>query len=185
MYYIGVTARELCHYFFSPDVRMEWETTVDQATVIEKVSNDTLVFRQVHKTIWPATARDGVFWSHQRKISAGTNDSAPGSRDTWIVCNRSIDHPSFPINQNGCIRLDMTIIMVGDTVVSDDAKDKDVGCITRDEVTCKVTYCSVINPGGWLPAPALRTVYKREFPRFLKNFSTYITNKTASKPIMW
>ena len=43
----GVTARELCHYFFAPEFRMEWETTVEQATVLEKIAPDTLIFLQV------------------------------------------------------------------------------------------------------------------------------------------
>ena len=33
--------------------------------------------------------------------------------------------------------------------------------------TCRITYCSVVNPGGWAPASVLRTVYKREYPRFV------------------
>lgn len=53
----GVTARELCHYFFSPDVRMEWETTLEHASVLEKCSNDTLIFLQLHKRIWPSAQR--------------------------------------------------------------------------------------------------------------------------------
>ncbi len=68
----GVTARELCHHFFSPDVRMEWETTLDRASVIEKVSEDTLLFLQLHKRIWPAAQRDSCFWSHMRKIKPGS-----------------------------------------------------------------------------------------------------------------
>jgi START domain len=44
----GVTARELCHFFFSPEFRMEWETTVEQATVLEKIAPDTLIFLQVN-----------------------------------------------------------------------------------------------------------------------------------------
>ena len=43
----GVTARELCHFFFAPEFRMEWETTVEQATVLEKIAPDTLIFLQV------------------------------------------------------------------------------------------------------------------------------------------
>ena len=33
----------------------------------------------------------------------------------------------------------------------------------------RITYCSVVNPGGWAPASVLRTVYKREYPRFLSS----------------
>jgi hypothetical protein len=50
----GVTARELCHYFFAPEYRMEWETTVEQATVLEKIAPDTLIFLQV-KQFWVMT----------------------------------------------------------------------------------------------------------------------------------
>ena len=79
--FAGVTARELCHYFFSPDVRMEWETTVEQASVIEKISNDTLLFLQLHKRVWPAAQRDACFWSHMRKVES---DGIDDIHDTWV-----------------------------------------------------------------------------------------------------
>ena len=69
----GVTARELCYYFFAPDVRMEWETSVDQVTVLEKVADDTLVFLQLHKRVWPAAQRDALFWSHIRCVQPHYN----------------------------------------------------------------------------------------------------------------
>ena len=43
----GVTARELCTYFFEEEYRMEWETTVEQVSVLEKLAPDTLIFLQV------------------------------------------------------------------------------------------------------------------------------------------
>ena len=57
--------------------------------------------------------------------------------------------------------------------------------LTRQDLTCRITYCSVVNPGGWAPASALRTVYKREYPRFLKRFTAYVIDKCQTKPIMW
>jgi hypothetical protein len=42
-----------------------------------------------------------------------------------------------------------------------------------------------VNPGGWVPANALRTVYKREYPKFLKRFTQYVTDKTAKLPILF
>ena len=77
-----MTARELCHYFFSPDVRMEWETTVEQASVIEKISNDTLLFLQLHKRVWPSAQRDACFWSHMRKVEGNDGDDI---HDTWVT----------------------------------------------------------------------------------------------------
>jgi collagen type IV alpha-3-binding protein len=49
----------------------------------------------------------------------------------------------------------------------------------------RITYCSVVNPGGWAPATVLRAVYKREYPRFLKRFTQYVIEKTKDQPIMW
>merc|ERR1719357_697122 len=84
----GVTARELCYYFFAPDVRMEWEHSVEQATVLERVADDTLVFLQLHKRVWPAAQRDALFWSHMRCIRSDNRSQ------TWIVCNQSTKHPN-------------------------------------------------------------------------------------------
>lgn len=43
----------------------------------------------------------------------------------------------------------------------------------------------VVNPGGWAPATALRAVYKREYPKFLKRFTSYVIDQCKSKPIMY
>merc|ERR1719510_1398669 len=107
----GVTARELCYYFFAPEVRMEWGTTLEQATVLEKVANDTLIFLQLHKRVWPAAQRDALFWSHMRCIKADTNSQ------TWIVCNQSTKHPDAPENQGSCLRVDLTVCFVCDTTI--------------------------------------------------------------------
>lgn len=60
---------------------MEWETTVEQASVIEKISNDTLLFLQLHKRVWPAAQRDACFWSHMRKVES---DGIDDIHDTWV-----------------------------------------------------------------------------------------------------
>jgi hypothetical protein len=43
----------------------------------------------------------------------------------------------------------------------------------------------LVNPGGWAPASVLRTIYKREYPKFLKRFTQYVIDQTAKKPIMF
>lgn len=43
----------------------------------------------------------------------------------------------------------------------------------------------VVNPGGWAPASVLRAVAKREYPKFLKRFTSYVQEKTAGKPILF
>lgn len=175
----GVTGHEMCHYFFSPDVRMEWETTVEQMTVIETIADDTLVFLQVHKRIWPASQRDSLFWSHMRQVP-DCND--PDGHDIWIVCNHSTDNPDFPSNTGKCVRVSLTVCLVCQTFID---PPKDGAQITRDDITCKITYCSVVNPGGWAPASVLRAVYKREYPKFLKRFTAFVIDQCKEKPIMF
>lgn len=69
--------------------------TVEQMTVIETIADDTLVFLQVHKRIWPASQRDSLFWSHMRQVP-DHNDR--DGHDIWIVCNHSTDNPDFPVS---------------------------------------------------------------------------------------
>lgn len=91
----GCTAREMCHYFFEPKYRNDWETTLEDCQILEEISKDTLVFLQTHKRIWPANQRDALFWSHMRKIEDGLE---PGAEDAWIVCNHSTDSPNYPVS---------------------------------------------------------------------------------------
>lgn len=175
----GVTGHEMCHYFFSPDVRMDWETTVEQTTVIETIAEDTLVFLQVHKRIWPASQRDSLFWSHMRQVP-DHNDR--DGHDIWIVCNHSTENPDFPSNNGKYVRVTLTVCLVCQTFID---PPKDGAQIIRDNITCKITYCSVVNPGGWAPASVLRAVYKREYPKFLKRFTAYVIDQCKDKPIMF
>lgn len=83
----------MCHYFWSPAVRMEWETTLDSTQVVEALDDNTLIFYQVHKRVWPAAQRDSVFWSHMRSIS-NNDDEQPD----WIVVNYTTSHPQTPVS---------------------------------------------------------------------------------------
>lgn len=183
----GVTARELCNYFFAPEFRMEWETTVEQVSVLEKLAPDTLIFLQLHKRVWPAAQRDALFWSHMRHISGGggashQDEDGPAPDDVWMVTNQSTKHPDAPENQGGCLRVGLTVCFVCDTYVDPPFTKETAG---RNNLHTKITYCSVVNPGGWAPAAVLRTVFKREYPRFLKRFTQYVIDKSKDKPIMW
>lgn len=106
----GVTGYEMCHRFFSPDTRFEWEQTLESMKVIETINKDTLVFHQIHKRIWPAAQRDAVFWSHIRQIEdprpscLSKDDLSPVTHpelkllNIWIVCNNSTDQPDIPVS---------------------------------------------------------------------------------------
>ncbi|KAH8302606.1 hypothetical protein KR044_008783 [Drosophila immigrans] len=176
----GVTAREMCHYFFMPEFRNDWETTLEDCTILEKISADTLLFLQTHKRIWPASQRDAQFWSHMRKINDGLE---PDTRDMWVVCNNSTDYAKQESKNGKCVRIFLTVILACQTHLPDDYVKGQP--LSRDDLTCKVTYCSVVNPGGWAPASALRAVYKREYPKFLKRFTGYVIDQCKDKPIMF
>jgi len=174
----GVTGREMCHYFYTPDVRFEWETTLEQMKVLETIADDTVVILQIHKRVWPASQRDALFWSHVRRVP---NDADRDAQDVWIVCNHSTEHPEAPQNGGKMVRVGLTVCLVCQTYIE---PPTDGGEITRDNLTCKITYCSVVNPGGWVPTSALRAVYKREYPRFLKRFTHYVINRCRDEPIL-
>uniref|UniRef100_A0A1W7RAQ4 Ceramide transfer protein n=1 Tax=Hadrurus spadix TaxID=141984 RepID=A0A1W7RAQ4_9SCOR len=173
----GVTGHEMCHYFFSPDVRFDWETTLETMKVVEEIEPSTLIFHQVHKRVWPATQRDALFWSHVRRVP---NSEDPDAHDIWIVCNNSTDTPSTPVGK--CVRVKLTVCLVCQTYVDPPTENSE---ITRENLSCKITYCSIINPGGWAPSSVLRAVYKREYPKFLKRFTQYVKDMTENKPIMF
>jgi len=175
-----VTARELCHYFWSPDVRLEWEHTIDAMNVLEEAHKSTLIFHQVHKRVWPTAQRDAVFWSHMKQVEVTPDEASQGVVDCWLVTNKSTDHPAAPLGQGGCLRVELTVCFLCQTIVRKGGSRNN-----RDDLTCRITYCSVVNPGGWAPASVLRAVYKREYPRFLKRFTQYVIDKTKSKEIMW
>lgn len=112
--------------------------TLENMTILEQISPDTILFLQTHKRIWPASQRDALFWSHMRNIETKDNSDA---YDEWLVCNHSIDIDEYPANTGKCVRIYLTVILFCQTYVSKtipkDAK------INRDDLTCKITYCSV------------------------------------------
>ncbi|KAG2466481.1 C43BP protein, partial [Polypterus senegalus] len=181
----GVTGHEVCHYFWNVEVRNDWETTVENFNVVETLADNAVIIYQTHKPInefqfqrvWPASQRDVLYLSAIRKILAN-NENDP---DTWIVCNFSVDHDSAPLT-NRCVRAKINIAMICQTLVSPPEGNKE---ISRDNILCKITYVANVNPGGWAPASVLRAVAKREYPKFLKRFTTYVQEKTSGKPILF
>ncbi|XP_055730045.1 ceramide transfer protein-like isoform X4 [Salvelinus fontinalis] len=173
----GVTGHEVCHYFWDTDVRNDWETTIENFNVVETLSENAVIVYQTHKRVWPASQRDVLYLSAMRKILAN-NENDP---DTWLVCNFSVDHDNaMPTNR--CVRAKINIAMICQTLVSPPEGDRE---ISRDNITCKITYVANVNPGGWAPASVLRAVAKREYPKFLKRFTGYVQEKTSVKPILF
>ncbi|XP_061116940.1 ceramide transfer protein-like isoform X5 [Conger conger] len=173
----GVTGHEVCHYFWNTEVRNDWETTIENFHVVETLSDNAIIVYQTHKRVWPASQRDVLYLSAIRKILAN-NENDP---DTWLVCNFSVDHDgALPTNR--CVRAKINVAMICQTLVSPPEGDKE---ISRDNILCRITYVANVNPGGWAPASVLRAVAKREYPKFLKRFTSYVQEKTADKPILF
>ncbi|CAN7944810.1 unnamed protein product, partial [Ixodes pacificus] len=135
----GVTGREVCHYFFSPEVRFDWETTLENMEVLEVVEPLTVIVHQIHKRVWPATQRDALFWSH---MARAPNVEDPDAHDVWIVCNHSCDTPPVPLGK--CVRVRLTVCLMCQTFVDPPQPNSE---ITRDNLSCKITYCSTSECG--------------------------------------
>uniref|UniRef100_A0A183ACD3 START domain-containing protein n=1 Tax=Echinostoma caproni TaxID=27848 RepID=A0A183ACD3_9TREM len=243
----GVTAREMCSYFWDVRYRMDWEFTIDQApTVLEVCGDDTVVLYQVYKRVWPTTQRDSVFWSHIRQVSTrfppgqskdnstssvdGTrthhrslsvdswsrpeertvhpvgldlvsrlpallgqtgahgSDDVDGVLDSWMVVNMSTDYlaDKVPPSTSPTIRLGLDVILYCQTVLAPVAdKTSTRNLFSRDRLRTRLVYIANINPGGWVPAAGLRTLARREYPRFLKRFSAYVQEQTRDKRPMF
>uniref|UniRef100_A0A3B3TLH7 Ceramide transporter 1 n=3 Tax=Poecilia latipinna TaxID=48699 RepID=A0A3B3TLH7_9TELE len=173
----GVTGHEVCHYFWDTMYRNDWETTIENFNVVERLSDNAAIIYQTHKRVWPASQRDVLYLSAMRKILAN-NENDP---DTWLVCNFSVDHDEAQTSSR-CVRAKINIAMICQTLVSPPEGDKE---ISRDNILCKITYVANVNPGGWAPASVLRAVAKREYPKFLKRFTSYVQEKTSGKPILF
>ncbi|KAK3555964.1 hypothetical protein QTP86_029888, partial [Hemibagrus guttatus] len=128
----GVTGHEVCHYFWDTEVRNDWETTVENFSIVETLSDNAIIIYQTHKRVWPASQRDVLYLSAIRKILA-SNENDP---DTWIVCNFSVDHDNAQPSSR-CVRAKINIAMICQTLVSPPEGNKE---ISRDNILCKITY---------------------------------------------
>jgi collagen type IV alpha-3-binding protein len=111
--------------------------------MIEALSDDTLIFHQVVKKVWPAAQRDSLFWSHIRSVNR--NDPENPFPD-WIVVNYSTEHELAPL-KDPLIRATANIAMTCSTIIADKSKLKDPSTLTRDDLICKINYVSHVNPG--------------------------------------
>ncbi|TKR93954.1 hypothetical protein L596_008313 [Steinernema carpocapsae] len=175
----GVSAREYLHYFFDIRYKMDWDGTLDDVKLIEKLSEDTMVLHQVHKRVWPAAQRESLFWSHMRRVDPHKD---PDALDAFIVCNHDTERPEVNLTNKACVRVGLTIAMICQTVV-EKGRLQSSEPLTRNDISCRIIYVAQVNPGGWVPSSALRVVYKREYPRFLKRFTQYVNEKTKGNAL--
>uniref|UniRef100_A0A158R4K8 Collagen type IV alpha-3-binding protein n=1 Tax=Syphacia muris TaxID=451379 RepID=A0A158R4K8_9BILA len=173
----GVTAREYIHFFYEPKYKGEWDETIDRMNVVEILSPDTCVIHQIHKKVWPAARRESLFWSHVRKIDSGKDSDA---HDLFMVCNHDTQRSDVPLENPSNVRVGVTVAMVCQTIIT---KPGELANMTRNDVKCRIIYVAQVNPGGWVPAGALRVIYKREYPKFLRGFTKYVVERVHDKPL--
>lgn len=70
--------------------------TLETMNVVDKIAEDTIVFHQIHKRIWPAAQRDATFWSHLTNVPDEENKSED-SPHIWATVNNSVELPSHPV----------------------------------------------------------------------------------------
>ena len=163
---------------------MEWEATLESCKLVEKLASDSLIFHQVIKRVWPSAQRDTCFWSHIRSFEHAGSSSSSGGLKSWIVVNYSTDHANAVL-KDGVVRAQANVAMICSTEIINRKKLNNLNACTRDDIACKITYVSQVNPGGWVPAKALRAVYKNAYPKFVKGFGEYVIQKTKNKDILF
>ena len=120
------------HLFYFLNVLCRWEHTIDSMSVLEEISPTSLIFQQVHKRVWPTAQRDAVFWSHMRSVDVSPSEAEQGIVDSWIVCNKSCEHPAAPLGQGGCLRVDLTVCFLCQTVIRKGGSKNN-----REDLSCR------------------------------------------------
>lgn len=110
--------------------------------------------------------------------------------DRWMVVNKSTDHMAHKITNpnSNIIRVDAQIALYCQTELVPstlNSVDKDLSNLKRNQIQTRLVYLSNVNPGGWVPASALRALARREYPRFLKRFGQYVSNETKDKSLLF
>jgi len=180
-----ISGREILTRFWDTDVRLEWELTIETCKVCEVLSSKDLVVYQTHKRVWPAAQRDVCYVSGIREIKLEKIKHREPEmeqwgtlKNCWLVINYSVEHEKGK-SPPGLVRADCDVAFICRTYVRHDVGDT----ISRDDIKTSIVYTATINPGGWVPKKALRTVYRREYPRFLRTFTQYVAKKEQHTPL--
>uniref|UniRef100_A0A914C8W9 START domain-containing protein n=1 Tax=Acrobeloides nanus TaxID=290746 RepID=A0A914C8W9_9BILA len=173
----GVTAKEYIDIYFDPDLKTDWDTTVDSSQLVDTLKPNILIIHQIHKWVPPASQRESVIWTHMCDVSKYRD---PNAFDAYMVCNHTIDRDDLPLAHPSNVRLKVKVAMLCQTFIN---RKQSGAKLTRNDVSCKITYVAQIHPGGLVPIVAMMQVYKREFPKFFRNFTKYVCEIVQDKPL--
>lgn len=175
----NISAFEALIHFWDTKYRNAWNFTLETFRILEVLNTSTVVIYEQHKKVFMTAQREGCYCSNIMKYDFTCDDEC--YVDTWIVTNFSVDHKDAMIDGNSSrVRVFLDICMMCQTFKKDPNKP-----LTRSNIFTKVIYISQIDPGGWVPAAALRSVYKKEYPRFLRGFTKYVNNETKNSDKIW
>ena len=163
----GVTAGEMVEIFHSQELKLKWDQSIDSSTWLADKNEHCAVYHQVQKRIWPAAQRDFVYESHKEKLGEG-------EQPDWIVCNVSCEHPDAPSDKY--CRAKVEIVFYCQTILTGDP-------LCRENFKCKIFYSSQIDPGGWVPAAAVKAAATKEYPKFIKNLGTFAQEHVKDQKI--
>eukprot|EP00055_Hartaetosiga_balthica_P008179 m.29491 g.29491 ORF g.29491 m.29491 type:complete len:847 (-) comp6159_c0_seq1:353-2893(-) len=164
----GITAKELCSYYWDGKIRLQWEHTIENLFVLEWLDKATCIQHNIHKRVWPTAQRDSCILSHIRCID----------KRTWAVQNTSVEHADA--SSNKYVRLTGNILMYATTEYPDNIP---ISKLTRAEIGARITFLAYLHPGGWAPVSVVKAVSRREFPKFLKNLEQHSLKHVNSLPI--
>jgi len=185
----GVSAHEYINLFFDPAIKKEWDDTLVNLDTVKMLSEDTAIINQVHRRIWPTSQREALFWSQRLNVSdivAQKHNGTDRLHSAWMVCNHDTATSNFidvPMASKSNVRVHLTIAMVCQTIISAAASEKPLNEITREDIECRIAYVAEVHPGGWVPKIGLRQVYKREYPKFLREFTLYVEKRVSGTPL--
>jgi hypothetical protein len=154
----GITAGELCFFFFDLKTRWKWEAIMENCKVLEDLGSNTLILNQSYVRVWPANQRDCTFLSHFRKWD---------DQRAACVINVSVSDHQADILPPGFVRATCNTGMYCRTVVLEHAARKPADQLTRNDVAAEMVYTGKVSPGGWIPCSAVRAASRREYPKFI------------------
>jgi len=106
-------------------------------------------------------------------------------RDRYIAQVMSIRHKKRPEAQSrslGQVVANINISGIFETQFLN-GKNKDSPDLTRKDVRCAMTYQSEIDPGGMVPLWIVQFFTKREYPKFIKDFTGWCHECYDNQPL--
>jgi len=138
----------------------------------------------------PATRVNGKQMNGHEEEEEEDEDEIPLD---WITVNFSVFDMEDEIPCGKCVRAKINGSMLCRTKIrsKDGGSEVSLSSLTldqrlnlsRDQLRTTVVYQSYVDAGGWVPAAGVRALAKKEYPRFVRKFSDFVSTQNKDKPI--